>query len=99
MPLDLDQLTDDELSALESRATQYGARTIECVFAAIEEYVDDARAAGASATDIRDDSMGNTWDSMLLIRLGATERNAFILATRAMVRQALEESSYRYGQP
>jgi hypothetical protein len=99
MPLDLERLTDDELVALESRITQYGADDIECVFGAIEEYVDDARARGASATDIRDHIMGNVWDAVTFAQLGAAERNAFIVVTRAMVRQALEESSYRYGQP
>jgi hypothetical protein len=59
MPLDLDQLTDDELVALESRITQYGAQNVELVFAAIRQWVNIARADGASATEIRDQIMGN----------------------------------------
>jgi hypothetical protein len=98
MPLDLDQLTDNELVALESRVRQCGARAVRCIFAAIREYVDIARADGASATDIRDFIMGIVWDAVPFMQLGATERNAFILVTRAMIRQALEESSCRYLQ-
>jgi hypothetical protein len=43
--------------------------------------------------------MGNLWDAVPFMQLGSAERNAFIVVTKAMVRQALEESSYRYGQP
>jgi hypothetical protein len=99
MPLDLNPLTDDELSALESRVSQYGAEDMECAFAAIQERVADARARGASATDIRDYIVGCVWDCVPFAQLGVAERSAFIVVTKAMVRQALEESSYRYGQP
>jgi hypothetical protein len=97
--LNLDQLTDDERVAFESRAEHYGMQILEWLFAGIKAFADDAGADGTSAREIRECVMEDIWDCVPLEQPGATERNEIRIVIAAMLRLALEESAYGSGQP